>query len=76
MHAPGSAGTLDHHPENGEAKVVVQDIDSYETQETMARLRIPALGSPSDQGRFVPLSESWNNRSHQFKAHSIPRSHR
>ena len=32
--------------QNGEAKVVVQDIDSYEqTQETVALLKILALGS-------------------------------
>jgi prevent-host-death family protein len=32
--------------QNGEAKVVIQDIESYEqTQETLAMLRILALGS-------------------------------
>ena len=32
--------------QNGEAKAVLQDIDSFEkTQETMALLKIPALGN-------------------------------
>ncbi len=36
--------------QNGEAKAVVQDIRSYEqTQETMALLKILALGGPSDR---------------------------
>ena len=39
--------------QNGEAKVVMQDIESYEqTQETMALLKIPALGTRQvEEGR-------------------------
>ena len=41
--------------QNGEAKVVIQDIESYEqTLETMALLKILALGDPSDRGRQGP----------------------
>jgi len=40
--------------QNGEAKVVVQDIRSYEqTQETMALLKILALGSRQVEGNMV-----------------------
>ena len=36
--------------QNGEAKAVMQDIGSYEqTQETMALLKVLALGGPSDR---------------------------
>ncbi len=40
--------------QNGEAKVVIQDIESYEqTQETMALLKILALGARQiEQGKF------------------------
>jgi len=42
--------------QNGEAKVVIQDIQSYErTQETMALLKILALGtSQIEQGKVQP----------------------
>ena len=42
--------------QNGEAKVVVQDIDSYEqTQETVALLKILALGNRQvESGRVRP----------------------
>jgi prevent-host-death family protein len=42
--------------QNGEAKVVVQNIESYEqTQETMALLKILALGSRQvEEGRAQP----------------------
>lgn len=45
--------------QNGEAKVVIQDIESYEqTQETMALLKILALGNRQiDEGRVEPVSE-------------------
>jgi len=45
--------------QNGEAKVVVQDISSYErTQETIALLKILALGmSQAEDGRTQPASE-------------------
>jgi prevent-host-death family protein len=42
--------------QNGEAKVVLQDIESYEqTQETMALLKILALGNRQiDEGKVEP----------------------
>ena len=45
--------------QNGEAKVVIQDIESYEqTQETMAMLKILALGNLQiEEGRVQPLAE-------------------
>jgi prevent-host-death family protein len=45
--------------QNGEAKVVVQDIASYEqAQETMALLKILALGSRQiEEGRVQPAAE-------------------
>ena len=46
--------------QNGEAKVVVQDIESYEqTQETMALLKILALGRRQiDEGKVEPAAEA------------------
>lgn len=45
--------------QNGEAKVVMQDIKSYEqTQETLALLKILALGSRQiEEGKVQPASE-------------------
>lgn len=45
--------------QNGEAKVVLQDIRSYEqSQETMALLRILALGNRQiEDGRVTPAAE-------------------
>ena len=45
--------------QNGEAKVVLQDIDSFEqTQETMALLRVLALGSrQTGAGQVKPASD-------------------
>ena len=45
--------------QNGEAKAVIQDIASYEeTQETLALLKILALGSQQVQrGEVTPVSE-------------------
>ena len=45
--------------QNGEAKVVVQDIDSYERmQETVARLKILALGNRQvEGGRVRPAAD-------------------
>ena len=45
--------------QNGEAKVVMQDIDSFEqTQETMALLKILALGSRQiEAGQVQPAAE-------------------
>jgi len=45
--------------QNGEAKVVIQDIESYEqTQETMALLKILALGMRQiEEGRILPAED-------------------
>ena len=45
--------------QNGEAKVVLQDIDSFEeTQETMALLKILALGNRQiDAGQVEPAAD-------------------
>lgn len=45
--------------QNGEAKAVIQDVASYEeTQETLALLKILALGNRQvEQGRVKPLSD-------------------
>ncbi len=48
--------------QNGEAKAIVQDIDSYEKeQETMAMLKILALGNQQiDKGEVVPVADALN----------------
>lgn len=45
--------------QNGEAKVVIQDIASYEqTQETMALLKILALGMRQiEEGKVLPAAD-------------------
>lgn len=45
--------------QNGEAKAVIQDVASYEeTQETLALLKILALGNQEiEQGRVKPAAE-------------------
>jgi prevent-host-death family protein len=45
--------------QNGEAKVVIQDIESYEqTQETMALLKILALGMRQvEEGKIRPAGD-------------------
>ena len=45
--------------QNGEAKVVMQDIESYEqTQETMALLKILALGKRQiEEGKVEPAAQ-------------------
>ncbi len=59
-HAAEIARTLGQEPmvitQNGEAKLVVQDIASYEqTQETMALLKILALGNRQiEDGKVEP----------------------
>jgi prevent-host-death family protein len=61
-HAAEIARTLGEQREpliitqNGEAKVVIQDIESYEqTQETMALLKILALGTRQvEEGKVQP----------------------
>ena len=64
-HAAEIVRTLGDHREpliitqNGEAKVVMQDIDSYEqTQETVALLKILALGSRQvEAGQVQPAAD-------------------
>jgi prevent-host-death family protein len=45
--------------QNGEAKAVIQDVTSYEeTQETLALLKILALGNhQGERGEITPISE-------------------
>ena len=45
--------------QNGEAKVVIQDIQSYEkTQQTMALLKILAIGMRQiEEGKFLPAEK-------------------
>jgi prevent-host-death family protein len=45
--------------QNGEARAVIQDVDSYEeTQETLALLKILALGNREiEEGRVKPVAE-------------------
>ena len=45
--------------QNGEAKAVIQDVASYEeTQETLALLKILALGSQQvERGEITPIGE-------------------
>lgn len=47
--------------QNGEAKMVVQDIETYEqTQETLALLKILALGNRQvEQGRLAPANTAF-----------------
>lgn len=46
--------------QNGEAKAIIQDIESYEKErETMAMLKILALGNQQiEQGNVIPASEA------------------
>ena len=48
--------------QNGEAKVVIQDIESYEqTQETMALLKILALGNLQiEEGKVMSATDAIN----------------
>ena len=48
--------------QNGKAKVVIQDIESYEqTQHTMALLKILSLGMRQiEEGRVLPAKEAIN----------------
>lgn len=45
--------------QNGEARAVIQDLDSYEqTQETLALLKILALGNRDiEEGKVAPVGE-------------------
>lgn len=63
-HAAEIIRTMEEHPgplvitQNGEAKAVLQDIRSYEqTQETMALLKVLALGERQiEQGKTQPAT--------------------
>jgi prevent-host-death family protein len=46
--------------QNGEARAVIQDVASYEeTQETLALLKILALGTQDiEQGKVTPMADS------------------
>ncbi len=48
--------------QNGEAKAIIQDIDSYEKeQETMAMLKILALGNQQiDKGEVIQAADALN----------------
>ena len=55
--------SVEHEPlvitQNGEAKAVMQDVASYdETQETLALLKILALGNREiEEGKVKPIAE-------------------
>ena len=57
--------------QNGEAKVVIQDIESYEqTQETMALLKILALGMRQvEEGRVLPAEDVIKRLRERLEAH-------
>jgi prevent-host-death family protein len=57
--------------QNGEAKVVIQDIASYEqTQETMAMLKILALGNRQlEEGSVRSATEVFQNLRDRKSAH-------
>ena len=57
--------------QNGEAKVVIQDIESYEqTQETMALLKILALGARQiGEGKVRTAEEVVNRLRRRREAH-------
>ncbi len=47
--------------QNGQARAILQDLRSYEeTQETLAMLKIIAVGEKAvDEGRVVPIDEAF-----------------
>jgi len=49
--------------ENGEARAIIQDIESYEaTQDSIALLKILALGGQSkQQGKYKPVKSAFAN---------------
>ena len=76
-HAAEIVRKLNEHREplvitqNGEAKVVIQDIESYEeTQETMALLKILALGTRQiAAGKVQPAEDVINRLRERQEAH-------
>ena len=57
--------------QNGEAKVVIQDIESYEqTQHTMALLKILAIGMRQvEEGKVLPAEKVINRLRERRVAH-------
>jgi prevent-host-death family protein len=57
--------------QNGEAKVVIQDIESYEeTQETMALLKILALGMRQiEEGKVQPAQDVIKRLRERWEGH-------
>lgn len=55
--------------QNGEAKVVVQDVKEYEkTQESLALLKILALSSKNiKEGKVKPLDKAFHNLEERIK---------
>lgn len=76
-HAAEIVRNLNEHREplvitqNGEAKVVIQDIESYEqTQETMALLKILALGTRQiGEGKVQPAEDVIKRLRERREAH-------
>ena len=76
-HAAEIVRNLNEHREplvitqNGEAKVVIQDIESYEqTQETMALLKILALGTRQiEEGKVQPAEDVIKRLRERREAH-------
>ena len=76
-HASEIVRKLNEHREplvitqNGEAKVVIQDIESYEqTQETMALLKILALGTRQiEESRVQPAADVIRRLRERREAH-------
>ena len=76
-HAAEIVRNLNEHREplvitqNGEAKVVIQDIESYEqTQETMALLKILALGTRQiEEGKVRPAEDVIKRLHERREAH-------
>ena len=59
---------------NGEARVVVQDIESYErTEETLTLLKILALGNRQiEQGKVTPARAASSKVNERRKPHPAP----
>jgi len=59
---------------HGEAKAVLQDIDSYEqTQETLALLKMLALtGKAVDEGKVRPAAQAFDDIRKRVKAQTRP----
>ncbi|HSI40482.1 MAG TPA: type II toxin-antitoxin system Phd/YefM family antitoxin [Xanthobacteraceae bacterium] len=75
-HAPEVINSLSEHQEpviitvNGEARAVLQDIDSYEQlQESLALLRVLAMGDRDlEEGKVTPVEEAFRRIRESVKA--------